>query len=52
MGKNMTRRAFITALSTGAAAAGTTPDRVEVHTVHQHDAPICGLQEKTDRSRD
>ena len=24
-----------------AAAAGTTPDRVEVHTVHQHDAPIC-----------
>ena len=27
MGKNMTRRAFITALSTGAAAAGTTRDR-------------------------
>lgn len=24
-----------------AKAAGTTPDRVEVHTVHQHDAPIC-----------
>ena len=24
-----------------AAAACTTPDRVEVHTVHQHDAPIC-----------
>ena len=24
-----------------AEAAGTTPDRVEVHTVHQHDAPIC-----------
>jgi hypothetical protein len=22
-------------------AAGTTPDRVAVHTVHQHDAPIC-----------
>ena len=24
-----------------AEAAGTIPDRVEVHTVHQHDAPIC-----------
>jgi len=24
-----------------AAAAGTTPDRVAVHTVHQHDAPGC-----------
>lgn len=24
-----------------AEAAGTDPDRVEVHTVHQHDAPIC-----------
>ena len=24
-----------------ADAAGTTPDRVAVHTVHQHDAPIC-----------
>lgn len=24
-----------------AIAAGTTPDRVAVHTVHQHDAPIC-----------
>lgn len=24
-----------------AEAAGTTPDRVEVHTLHQHDAPIC-----------
>lgn len=24
-----------------AEAAGTTPDRVAVHTVHQHDAPIC-----------
>lgn len=24
-----------------AEAAGTSPDRVEVHTVHQHDAPIC-----------
>ncbi|MBK9390708.1 MAG: hypothetical protein IPN68_11090 [Bacteroidetes bacterium] len=22
-------------------AAGTTPDRVAVHTIHQHDAPIC-----------
>lgn len=24
-----------------AEAAGTTPERVEVHTLHQHDAPIC-----------
>ena len=24
-----------------AAAAGTTPDHVVVHTIHQHDAPIC-----------
>ena len=24
-----------------AAAAGTTPDRVAVHTLHQHDAPWC-----------
>ena len=24
-----------------AEAAGTIPERVEVHTVHQHDAPIC-----------
>jgi hypothetical protein len=24
-----------------AAAAGTGPDRVAVHTLHQHDAPIC-----------
>ncbi len=24
-----------------AAAAGTTPDRVAVHTLHQHDAPDC-----------
>ena len=24
-----------------AEAAGTVPDRVEVHTIHQHDAPIC-----------
>ncbi|MGO8746819.1 MAG: hypothetical protein ACLQNE_12595 [Thermoguttaceae bacterium] len=30
--------AFRTAL---AEAAGTTPDRVAVHTVHQHDAPGC-----------
>lgn len=22
-------------------AAGTSPDRVAVHTIHQHDAPIC-----------
>ncbi len=22
-------------------AAGTTPDRVAIHTIHQHDAPIC-----------
>jgi hypothetical protein len=26
-----------------AAAAGTTPDRVAVHTLHQHDAPGCDL---------
>jgi hypothetical protein len=24
-----------------AAAAGTTPDRVAVHALHQHDAPVC-----------
>lgn len=30
-----------------AEAAGTTPDRVEVHTLHQHDAPRCDLT--TDR---
>ncbi len=24
-----------------AKAAGTTPDRVAVHTLHQHDAPLC-----------
>ena len=24
-----------------AKAAGTTPDRVAVHTLHQHDAPVC-----------
>lgn len=35
---NESQDAFKEALS---AAAGTTPDRVEVHTVHQHDAPIC-----------
>ena len=35
---NESQEAFKEAL---AAAAGTTPDRVEVHTVHQHDAPIC-----------
>ena len=35
---NESQDAFKEAL---AAAAGTTPDRVEVHTVHQHDAPIC-----------
>lgn len=27
--------------ATLAEAVGTTPDRVEVHTVHQHDAPSC-----------
>lgn len=26
-----------------AAAAGTTPDRVTIHTLHQHDAPRCDL---------
>lgn len=26
-----------------ATAAGTTPDRVTVHTLHQHDAPRCDL---------
>ena len=26
-----------------AEAAGTTPDRVAVHTLHQHDAPDCDL---------
>ena len=26
-----------------ADAAGTTPDRVAVHTVHQHDAPVCNF---------
>ena len=26
-----------------AAAAGTTPERVTVHTLHQHDAPRCDL---------
>ncbi len=35
---NESQDAFKEAL---ASAAGTTPDRVEVHTVHQHDAPIC-----------
>ena len=35
---NESQDAFKEAL---AAAACTTPDRVEVHTVHQHDAPIC-----------
>ena len=35
---NESQDAFKAAL---AEAAGTTPDRVEVHTVHQHDAPIC-----------
>src|ERR1700738_4070826 len=24
-----------------AAAAGTSPERVAVHTLHQHDAPVC-----------
>jgi len=27
-----------------AAAAGTTPDRVAVHTLHQHDAPGCDFE--------
>ena len=27
-----------------AKAAGTTPDRVAVHTLHQHDAPLCDFQ--------
>ena len=35
---NESQDAFKEAL---AEAAGTVPDRVEVHTVHQHDAPIC-----------
>ena len=35
---NESQDAFKAAL---AEAAGTTPDRVEVHTLHQHDAPIC-----------
>ena len=35
---NESQDAFKEAL---AEAAGTTPDRVEVHTLHQHDAPIC-----------
>ncbi len=26
-----------------AEAAGTTPDRVALHTVHQHDAPVCNF---------
>jgi hypothetical protein len=26
-----------------AEAAGTTPERVAVHTLHQHDAPVCDL---------
>lgn len=35
---NDSQDAFKTAL---ADAAGTVPDRVAVHTVHQHDAPVC-----------
>lgn len=35
---NESQDAFKRALS---RAAGTTPDRVAVHTLHQHDAPIC-----------
>jgi hypothetical protein len=27
-----------------AAAAGTTPDRISVHTLHQHDAPRCDFR--------
>jgi hypothetical protein len=30
-----------------ASAAGTTPERVAVHTLHQHDAPVCDFS--TDR---
>src|SRR5262249_16677435 len=30
-----------------AKAAGTTPERVAVHTLHQHDAPVCDFS--TDR---
>jgi hypothetical protein len=30
-----------------AEAAGTTPERVEVHALHQHDAPVCDFS--TDR---
>ncbi|MFK7817314.1 MAG: hypothetical protein AB8G99_01235, partial [Planctomycetaceae bacterium] len=29
-----------------ANAAGTTPDRVSVHTIHQHDAPRCDFSAK------
>lgn len=29
-----------------AKAAGTTPDRVSVHTIHQHDAPRCDFSAK------
>lgn len=29
-----------------AKAAGTTPDRVSVHTIHQHDAPRCDFSTK------
>ena len=29
-----------------AKAAGTTPDRVPVHTIHQHDAPRCDFSSK------
>lgn len=29
-----------------ARAAGTTPDRVSVHTIHQHDAPRCDFSAK------
>jgi hypothetical protein len=36
-----------------AEAAGTTPQRVAVHTVHQHDAPECGFaNERLLRERD
>src|SRR4051812_14949587 len=35
---NESQDAFKTAL---AGAAGTVPDRVAVHTLHQHDAPEC-----------
>jgi hypothetical protein len=30
-----------------AEAAGTTPDRVSVHTLHQHDAPRCDFSAET-----